>query len=162
MDLREIWEKADSPPQKSIAALRDLLGLPVAIQLDFTILWSELQKYYPDQNTFVPSITAVVETWTDCLARRLADDANAAWTEQLLEHVNRSGRTLKARVEVSTAVWPSRYLKMFSCILWPILNDLIRHDRALKSRPSSRSLEQHSLSASPSHHRHTETCPRSS
>ena len=121
MDLRDHWEKGDCPPQKSIAALRDLLGLPVTIQLDSTILWSELQKYYPDQSTFVPSITAVVKIWTDCLATRLADDANAAWTEQLLERVNRSGKTLKARVEVSTAVWPSRCLKIFSCMLWPIL-----------------------------------------
>ena len=144
MDLRDLWERADCPPQKSIADLRDLLGLPVTIQVDFTILWSEIQKYYPDQSTFVPSITAVVKAWTDCLARRLADDANATWTEQLLEHANRSGGTLKARVEVSTAVWPSRCLKMFSCMLWSILNDLIRHDRALKSRPDSRSLEQRS------------------
>ena len=99
-DLRDQWEKEDCPAQKSIAALKDLLGLPVTIQLEPSILWSDLQKFYPDQNNFVPSITAVIKTWTDCLAKRLADDANAAWTEQLLEHVNQSGRNLKSRVEV--------------------------------------------------------------
>ena len=100
MDIRDQWEKGDCAVQKSIAALKDLLGLPVNLQLDFPILWSNLEKFHPDQSTFVPSITEVVKSWTDCLAARLADDANAAWTEQLLEHVNQGGRSLKARVEV--------------------------------------------------------------
>lgn len=99
-DLRDQWEKEDCAAQKSIAALKDLLGLPVTIQLEPSILWSDLQKFYPDQNNFVPSITAVIRTWTDCLAKRLADDANAAWTEQFLEHVNQSGKNVKSRVEV--------------------------------------------------------------
>lgn len=101
MDLRDHWEKDDCPAQKSITALKELLGLPVIIQLEPLILWSELQKFYPDQAIFVPSITAVIKTWTDCLARRLADDANATWTEQLLEYANEGGRNMKARVEVS-------------------------------------------------------------
>ncbi len=100
MDLRDHWEVEYCPAQKSIAALKDLLGLPVIIQLETSILWSNLQKFHPDQGTFVPSITAVVKTWADCLAERLADDANAAWTEQLLEYVNQKGKDLRARVEV--------------------------------------------------------------
>ena len=48
----------------------------------------------------MPSITAVVKSWSDCLAERLADDANADWTEQLLETINRDGKSLRARVEV--------------------------------------------------------------
>lgn len=99
MDLRDHWEKEDCPARKSIAALKDLLGLPVTIQLEPLILWSELQRFYSDQSTFVPCITTVIKAWLDCLTKRLADDANAAWTEQLLEHVNQSGRNLKARVE---------------------------------------------------------------
>lgn len=45
-------------------------------------------------------LTAVVRSWTDCLATRVADDANTVWTEQLLEHVNQRGQSLRARVEV--------------------------------------------------------------
>lgn len=108
MDFRDLWEKEDCPAQKSISALKTLLGLPINIQLEPSILWSELQKYYPDQSTFVPSIISVVKAWTDCLTNRLADDANAAWTEQLLEHVNKNGRTLKTRVEVGLAALSSR------------------------------------------------------
>lgn len=100
MDLRDHWEKDDCPAQKSIADLKELLGLPVTVQLDVSILWSELQKFYPDQTNFVPMITAVVKTWTDCLAKRLADDANADWTEQLLEYANQGSKNMKARVEV--------------------------------------------------------------
>lgn len=99
MDLRDLWDKEDCQAQKSISALKTLLGLPINVQLEPSILWNELQKYFPDQNTFVPSITAVVKAWVDCLADRLADDANAAWTEQLLDYVNETTRTLKARVE---------------------------------------------------------------
>lgn len=105
MDLRDLWDKEDCQAQKSISALKTLLGLPINVQLEPSILWNELQKYFPDQNTFVPSITAVVKAWVDCLADRLADDANAAWTEQLLDYVNETTRTLKARVEVSLAAF---------------------------------------------------------
>lgn len=106
VDLRDHWEKKDCPAQKSIAGLKDLLGLPIKIQLEPSILWNELQKFYPDQSTFVPSIITVVKAWIDCLAKRLADDANAAWTEQLLEHVHQNGKSLTARVEVSLAALP--------------------------------------------------------
>ena len=101
MDLCDHWEKDDCPAQKSVTALKELLRLPVIVQLEPSILWSELQKFYPDQAIFIPSITAVIKTWIDCLARRLADDANATWTEQLLEHASQGCRSMKARVEVS-------------------------------------------------------------
>lgn len=119
MDLRDHWEKDDCPAQKSITALKELLGLPVTIQLEPSILWSELQKFYPDQAIFVPSITAVIKTWTDCLARLLADDANANWTEQLLEHVNQGGRNMKARVEVGPFIRGSKCKHSMIVLRWP-------------------------------------------
>lgn len=103
IDLRDHWEKEDCPAQKSISALKAILGLPINIQLEPSILWGELQKYYPDQDSFVPSITTIVKAWTDCLTKRLADETNEAWTEQLLEYVNQHGKNLTARVEVSLA-----------------------------------------------------------
>ena len=100
IDLRDHWEKEDCPAQKSIAALQTLLGLPITIQLDTAILWTKLQKFLSDQSTFIPSITGIIRTWTDCLTERLADDADANWTEQLLEHIKHGRMDLKARVEV--------------------------------------------------------------
>lgn len=163
MDLRDHWEKEDCPAQKSIAALKDLLGLPVTIQLEPLILWSELQKFYSDHSTFVPCITTVIKAWLDCLTKRLADDANAAWTEELLEHVNQSGKNLKARVEVRLNATSKCFgFEARSSITWPMLNHGIRHDQGFKSKRSSRKQEQRSLSASPSHRLHTKTYLRAS
>ena len=100
VDLRDHWENENSPVQKSIAALSQLLGLPVSINLEASMLWADLENYFPDQATFIPSIAGVVKAWTDCLAARLENDANAAWTEQLLELVNQGGRVLRSRIKV--------------------------------------------------------------
>lgn len=102
VDLREHWDKGDCPLQKSIAALRDLVGLPVVINLETQKVWTELRELYPGQEGFVASIAGVVRIWTDCLTARLQNDANEAWTESLLEHIDRNGRQLTARVEVRT------------------------------------------------------------
>jgi len=98
MDLRDHWENAGSPAQTSLTALKELIGLPVNVILEPAILWSELQKYYPDQGTFIPTITDIVKSWCDILASRLQDEAYAEWTEELLEVVNEGGRNLTVRV----------------------------------------------------------------
>jgi len=98
MDLRDHWENAGSPAQKSLTALKELIGLPVNVILEPAILWSELQKYYPDQGTFIPTITDIVKSWCDILASRLQDEAYAEWTEELLEVVNEGGRNLTVKV----------------------------------------------------------------
>lgn len=65
------------------------------------MLWAELQKYFPDKDTFVPSVAGVVKSWAECLTIRLDDDSNTEWTDKLLEHINRTGRPqLRAKVEV--------------------------------------------------------------
>lgn len=102
MDLREHWEKIDSPTQKSITALAELIGSSVTILLEPTILWGELRKHYPDQANFIPGITSVVKVWADVLTARLSDDDNEEWTEQLLDRLNQEGRGLNARVEAKS------------------------------------------------------------
>ncbi|KAI9816268.1 MAG: hypothetical protein M1827_001869 [Pycnora praestabilis] len=100
MDLRDHWEKEDSPTQKSINTLRDLLGLRVVIDLEPMILWGDLGKHYSSQDIFIPSVVGVIKVWTDCLVSRLESDANAAWTERLLEEISEQGsKALKAGVE---------------------------------------------------------------
>ena len=99
--LRDHWENPNSPAQTSIKALKEVLGYQVDVSIDIALLWSELQRFYPNPETFVPSITSVVEAWAECLYARLEDEGNAAWTEKLLDHVMDHGTLIKARVEVS-------------------------------------------------------------
>ena len=71
------------------------------VTIDITLLWSELERLYPDPETFVPSITSIVQAWAECLTARLEDDSNAGWTEKLLDVVMEHGTVVKVRVEVS-------------------------------------------------------------
>lgn len=97
--LRDHWDQEDCPVRKSISALKELTGCQVTITMEPTILWPELQKHYPDPETFIPSIAAVVQAWADVLAAKLADETNAEWTDQLLEQINEGSRGIQARVE---------------------------------------------------------------
>ena len=99
--LRDLWESPNAPAQEAIKALKEILGYQVVVSIDIALLWSELQHFYPDPETFVPSVISVVQAWAECLAARLEDDGNAAWTENLLDLVMRNGTVVKARVEVS-------------------------------------------------------------
>ncbi|KAL8794623.1 MAG: hypothetical protein Q9195_002819 [Heterodermia aff. obscurata] len=97
--LRDLWESPNAPAQKAITALKDVIGYQVDVSIDFALLWSELQRLYPDPETFVPSITSVVKAWAECLAARLEDDGNATWTEKLLDVVMEHGTVVRTRVE---------------------------------------------------------------
>ena len=99
--LRDHWESPNAPAQKAIKALKEVLGYQVDVAIDATLLWSELQRLYPDPETFVPNIISTVQAWAECLTARLEDDGNAAWTEKLLDVVMEHGTVVKVRVEVS-------------------------------------------------------------
>ena len=96
--IRDHWTKADSPVQQSISGLTRVIGLPVDVTLDASLLWHELGQSCTDPDTFVPSIVGVVIDWVDRMTYMLEDDDNAVWSEHLLEAC---GRTLKVRVAVS-------------------------------------------------------------
>ena len=99
--LRDLWESPNAAAQKAIQALKEVVGYQVEVSIDIALLWSELQRFYPDPETFVPSITTVVQDWAECLTARLENDDNAAWTEKLLEVLMERGTVVKARLEVS-------------------------------------------------------------
>lgn len=100
-DLRDRWETADSPAQKSIAQLKDVLGLQVRVDFEVQMLWAELQKFFPDTETFIPTVAGVIQDWMECVRQRLEDDANADWTETFLEYVGSGRGGLKLTVQVS-------------------------------------------------------------
>ena len=87
--------------QKSISELSDLIGLSVNITLETFLLWPELQKYFPDQTTFVPSVVDLVRLWVSCLTTKLEDESNAQWTDRLLDEIKDGGQVLKAQLRVS-------------------------------------------------------------
>ena len=96
-DLSDKWDDQDSPVQRSIRTLSELVGVPVNINLEATKLWNQLQKYYPDGDTFVATITSIVRSWTEALTSRLENNDNSSWMEDFLSKV---GGAVKARVEV--------------------------------------------------------------
>ncbi|KAL8947537.1 MAG: hypothetical protein Q9222_006186 [Ikaeria aurantiellina] len=94
--IRDHWDTKDSEVRKSLAKLQGFLALSVNILIDFPILWDELQKQYPSQDTFAQDILGLVKTWADDLKLRLQDKKYTAWTEQFLAMI---GRSLVARVD---------------------------------------------------------------
>lgn len=82
--IRDIFDKDTSPVQKSFKRLAEIVGYPVSCEVEWQMLWSELEQAYPDKATFVSSISGVFEVWCDALGSRLEDDRFEDWTEQLL------------------------------------------------------------------------------
>lgn len=101
MSLRDLWANPNAPAQRALKTLRDLLGYQVDVEIDAPKLWSDLHGYYPDPETFAPNIVAIVQVWAECLTARLQDEANAAWTEKLLDVISVGSSIVRARVEVS-------------------------------------------------------------
>ncbi|MCJ1280348.1 hypothetical protein MMC21_008175 [Puttea exsequens] len=127
MDLRTHWETTDSAAQKSILALKSLIGLPVSVILDPSILWSELHSYYPDPAIFIPSIISLVQVWADVLAARLEDEGNAKWTDLLLTHLMQRGSDLRVRVEAGggTLVSTSLTRRNSNCVFLLVIPKVV-------------------------------------
>jgi len=101
LGLRKHWENPNAAAQEALNTLIELLGYQVHVEVDSAQLWSDLEKFYPDPETFAPNITTVIQTWAECLTARLQDDANAVWTEKFLGMVTERGTVVRAHVEVS-------------------------------------------------------------
>jgi hypothetical protein len=95
-DIRDKWDKDDSPLQVQFVALQAILGLQATIQVDWEDLWAALEAGYPDKDVFVSSISSIVKMFMDCLMVKLEDSENEAWTEKFLEEVMTDGRLLIA------------------------------------------------------------------
>ena len=100
-DIRDIFDKDTSPVQRAFKKLADIVGFQVSCEIEWQMLWSELEQAYPDRATFVSSVSDVVEVWTDALAERLEDERFEDWTEQFLGGLE-SVREVKLIVQVGT------------------------------------------------------------
>jgi hypothetical protein len=54
----------------------------------------------------VPAITSVVASWARALDETVGNDANEAWTEELLEKIKENGGRLKIVLQVCSRCWP--------------------------------------------------------
>lgn len=101
LGFREHWENPNAAASVALNTLVELLGYQVHVEVDSAQLWSDLEKFHPDPETFAPNITNVVQTWAECLTARLQEDSNEVWTEKLLGVVTERGTVVRAHVEVS-------------------------------------------------------------
>ena len=58
-------------------------------QADWSLLLAELDSFYPDKGTFVPSIASCAQALFVALGALLEDVDNAEWADELLERVAR-------------------------------------------------------------------------
>jgi hypothetical protein len=98
--VRDIYEKEDSPVQKSIKKLAAVIGYPVSCHIEWQMLWTELEPIYPDKATFAPGVAGVIQAWCNILTKRLEDEKFASWAEEFIERVEPVS-SVKVVVQVS-------------------------------------------------------------
>ncbi|TPX18167.1 uncharacterized protein E0L32_002676 [Thyridium curvatum] len=99
--IRDQWEPEDKPLRKSLAGLRELLGHDVEVEPEWQQLLAELDPFYEDKGRFVAVVAGCVEAWCKALLELLENEANAEWTDTLLEKLKAWSR-LRLFIEVSS------------------------------------------------------------
>jgi hypothetical protein len=95
--------------QKAIEKLKTTLGVRVNVNPEWSLLLSELESFYPDKGTFVPTVAGTVEAF--CAALTAAadyddDDDDKGKEEFGDELVDRIQGTVRIYVEVSDFTFP--------------------------------------------------------
>ncbi|KAI5457674.1 hypothetical protein BGZ63DRAFT_493732 [Mariannaea sp. PMI_226] len=99
--VRDFWEKVDSPLQKSIKEVKQVLGLDVYCEPQWPIIVSDLEKIYDDKGQLVQVVTSFVHTWFVTIAELMDDSNHDEWSEKVVGKVKDFGRSrLKVNVEV--------------------------------------------------------------
>ncbi|OCK83714.1 hypothetical protein K432DRAFT_321727 [Lepidopterella palustris CBS 459.81] len=111
IDIRDKWVKEDTALQKAQKALSELIGYKIQCEPEWPMLWTELQPYFPDTSTFIPSVCSTLVAWCNALTTLLDDDSNSEWTELALEELSKAS-VLRIRIEVDgtdrpTTKWTS-------------------------------------------------------
>lgn len=99
--LRDHCEKPDSPLQKSIKEVKDLLGLDVYCEPEWSIIVSDLERAYDDKGQLVQAVVGVLHAWFVTVAELMDDESHEAWSEKVVEKVREFASRLKVVVEVS-------------------------------------------------------------
>ncbi|TDZ21681.1 hypothetical protein Cob_v005403 [Colletotrichum orbiculare MAFF 240422] len=99
--VRDHWTNDQSPLKKALKDLKEVLGVEIDVELDWSLLLSELDSQYPDKGDFAAAVAGTVETWAKATTELLNDDTNNEWTETLLERLKATHLRLRVYVEVS-------------------------------------------------------------
>lgn len=105
-DVRDEFEAPTCAVQKAFKTLEGIVGLKVSCNLEWDMLWTELEPKFPDKGTFVPNVAGVISAWCEALGARLEDDKFAEWTEDLVGKLE-SGRSIKLNVQVCLVIHKS-------------------------------------------------------
>ncbi|RSL56930.1 hypothetical protein CEP53_006640 [Fusarium sp. AF-6] len=101
VSVRDNWTNPDSPAQKAIKALKEVLGLEVHCEPEWPILVSELDKVWEDKNQLIASVTSFLQTWFQVLTELLDDESQEEWADKLLTKINELCSRLNLIVEIS-------------------------------------------------------------
>lgn len=80
--------------------MKAVLGLDVAVEPQWQLLWAELKDSFKEQDQFVPTIARATSTWARALAEICDEEKNEEWVEEFLEKVKASGSMVRIELEV--------------------------------------------------------------
>ncbi|GAW24094.1 hypothetical protein ANO14919_136740 [Xylariales sp. No.14919] len=155
--IRDSWDNQDAPVQRAIKNVTEVIGVGVSISPEWPPLLAELDSFYPDKATLVPSIAAAVEACCASLATLADDEANSEWADTLLErtegHVRLSLEVSKTRemgmawsgqrksliISLPKSVAPSKsyMLSFFTGNLLKIFEEKPKHSASSSADPAS-------------------------
>lgn len=87
-DIRDKFDAVDTPIQQLISALKSTLGLPVRLDIDWLMLWTEHESRFADKAAFVPYILPYVFALLGALNAKLEDE-DSPWTDEFLERLKK-------------------------------------------------------------------------
>lgn len=88
-DVRDKFDANDSPIQQQLVTLKETLGLPVRLDVNWSLLWAEYERGSVDKAAFVPYIIPHVDALLSALSEKLDED-NSSWTDKFLELLTQS------------------------------------------------------------------------
>lgn len=83
-DIRDKFEAAESPVQQQLLTVKSTLGLPVTLEIHWSLLWPDLEANSTEKADFVPYIIAYASSLLDLLNAKLEDESTP-WADEFLE-----------------------------------------------------------------------------
>jgi hypothetical protein len=102
------------------------VGLDVAIEPQWQMLWTELAGAFNEPELFAPTIADSVASWAGALGEICDDESNEDWTEELLEKVKASGSMIRIELEVGQNQEHGAKLTDIGGKRWHAINCLVR------------------------------------
>ncbi|KAI1385208.1 uncharacterized protein F4822DRAFT_337435 [Hypoxylon trugodes] len=108
--IRDHWDREDAPINTARSAVKQLLGIDIALEVAWEDLLLDLGDDYPDKSTFIPSVAAASQAFLNGLCEILEKEINPEWSDTLLE---RAGGRLRVSIGASkngeaTVTWSSK------------------------------------------------------